>query len=142
MGRPIRRSDSTRASAAAAARTSSADSGLGRLIMSITGDATARRSASKCGRRQPVHPHDDDLAGRALGGLPQEGFECPARVGLPALLHRVLQIERERVGVAGQGLREELGPRGGHEELAAHEEVGHDQITTPAPRSRSISASG
>ena len=59
--------------------------------------------------RQPVHPDDEDLAGescRAAARRPaQESFQDPARVGLPALLDRVLQVEREGVGLTGQRLR-------------------------------------
>jgi hypothetical protein len=50
-------------------------------------------------------------------------LERPSRLDLSALLDGVFQVEGEGVGLTGQRLVEELGARGGHEQLAAHEEI-------------------
>ena len=132
---------SCRASAAAAARTSSADSGLGTLIMSTAGQATAATSASKCGVVKPFTRTMTTLPPGRGGVCRRKARSVRARLGLPALLDRVLQVEGDRVGLAREGLGEELGPRGGHEQLAAHEQIHRAQAprvlrgpdTAPAP---------
>ena len=145
MGRSIPRSASHRASAAAAARTSSADSGLGRLIMSTPGQATAAHVGLEVRRRQPVHPHDEDLAARAARRRCRRKACSVRRASTFRLSWTASSRSKEmRVGVAGQRLREELGPRGGHEQLAAHEEIRRAQARAPSradrPRPRRAAA--
>src|SRR5262249_15171227 len=100
-------------------------------------------------RRQAVDPHDQNLSARSWSRLLQERQQRAPRLGLSVFVDGVLQVERDGVGLTGQRLREELGPRGGHEQLAAHEETPRAQppplfsglTTAPAAYSRSISAS-
>ncbi len=95
---------------------------------------------------QSVHPHDEHLPARPSGRLLEECLQRPSRLDLSALLDRVLQVERDGVGFTGQRLVEELAPRCGHEQLAAHEEIHRAQpragpTTAPAPWSCSMSSS-
>ena len=79
--------------------------------------------------RQAVHPHDDDLAAGPSRRRLEERLQRRARLGLPRLLDGVLQVEGDGVGVARERLGEELGPRRGHEQLAAHEEIHRGQAS-------------
>ena len=57
-----------------------------------------------------------------------------SRLDLSRFLDRILQVERDGVGFAGQRLREQLGPRRGHKQLAAHEDVHRCSAPRAAPR--------
>jgi hypothetical protein len=71
-------------------------------------------------RVQRVHAHDQPLGAAAAGVALQRRAQRLPRLGLARLDDRVLEIERQCVGVAGQRLGEQLGARTGHEQLASH----------------------
>ena len=63
-----------------------------------------------------VHADDDDLAA-AGGSRAQERRHRAARLGLAALLDRILEIEARSRRPPGQRLGEQLGPRAGTNSL-------------------------
>ena len=57
---------------------------------------------------EPVHAHDDRLA--VAGRERAEEFrQLAARLVLHRLVDRVLEVERQRIGLARERFREELG---------------------------------
>jgi hypothetical protein len=105
-------------------------------IMSTPGQATTATSASKCGVRSSFTRTTMNFAAGPRGRLLQERLHRPSRLGLSGFPDRILQVERHGPGIAGQGLHEELGPRGGYEQLAAHEEIHGGRSGAEADRMR------
>jgi len=67
-----------------------------------------------------VGAHDDPLGRLCDRRAGDEIRHRRTRLGFALLGDGILQVERQRVGVAGQRLGEQLRPRAGHEQLATH----------------------
>ena len=93
---------------------------LGQVEQAHAGERDGIQVRAEMGAVGTVAAHDQLLVTGAALHAAQEAGDVVAGLGLAGLGHRIFQVERERIGLAGHGLVEQFRPGAGDEQLATH----------------------